>query len=77
MKRNNADKPPVNKGERVVVGGNLQSYAAAYVADCVYVPHEARWGIVLEWPNAPGGPSASRVWDTDEGTRWYRYEASN
>ncbi len=66
-------KPSIEKGTRVVVGGNLQPYAVALVADCVYNVEEARWGIVLEWPNAPGGSAFSRVWETDEGKVWYRY----
>lgn len=73
--------PPIQKGERVVVGGNSQSYATAIVADCIFVPKENRWAITLEWPNIPpelgGGPGYSRVYDTDEGKGWYRYKATN
>jgi hypothetical protein len=69
--------PPIQKGVRVVVAGNLQPYARAVVADCVYKPEEARWAIILEWPDAPGGPNVSRVWDTDEGRGWYRYADAN
>lgn len=69
--------PPISRGERVIVNGNLQPYALAIVADCVYQPNEARWAIVLEWPNAPGGPGYSRVYDHDEGKGWYRYVAAN
>ena len=61
----------------MVVNGNLQPYAEAYVVDCIYVPNESRWGIILEWPKAPGGPSVSRVWDTDEGKGWFRYSGAN
>lgn len=66
-------KPPIEKGARVVVGGNLQPYAAAYVADTLYIPKESRWAIILEWPDAPGGPSTSRVYDHDENRVWFRY----
>jgi len=73
--------PPIQKGERVVVNGNPLPYARAFVADCVYVPHEARWAITLEWPNLPPelgtSPQYSRVWDTDEGKTWYRYTVTN
>lgn len=69
--------PPIEKGARVVVGGNLQSYAVALVADCIFQIKEARWAIVLEWPNAPGGPGYSRVYDHDEGKGWYRYAATS
>jgi hypothetical protein len=65
--------PPIKTGERVVVYGNLQPYATAIVVDLSYNHQEARWGIVLEWPNVPGGPATSRVWDTDEGKVWRRY----
>jgi len=70
-------EPPIKVGERVVVHNNLQPYARAIVADLVYNADEARWGIILEWPNAPGGPSMSRVWSTDEGSVWYRYNQAN
>ena len=69
--------PPIEKGERVVVNGNLQPYAEAYVAECVWNASEARWAIILEWPKAPGRPGLSRVWDTDEGKGWYRYAANS
>ena len=69
--------PPILKGERVIVGGNLQPYALAIVANCVYHSAEARWCIVLEWPNTPGGTSYSRVYDTDEGKIWYRYRSAS
>jgi hypothetical protein len=65
--------PPIKMGERVVVHGNLQPYAKAIVVDLVFNKQEARWGIILEWPDAPGGPSVSRVWDHDEGKVWRRY----
>lgn len=69
---------PLKHGERIVVNGNLQPYAAAYVADCVYLTQEARWAIILHWPNAPGtGSKTSRVYDTDEDKDWYRYASSN
>lgn len=68
---------PIEKGTRIVVGGNLQPYALAIVSYCTFNVHESRWGIIVEWPNAPGGPSYSRVWDTDEGKTWYRYGRSN
>ena len=70
------NNPPINKGERVVVNGNLQPYAKEVVADCIYSDEEARWAIVLHWPDAPGG-GISRVWDTDENNGWYRYAAAN
>jgi len=73
--------PPVQKGERVVVGGNLQRYATAIVSDCAFVPTENRWAIALEWPNIPpelgASPGHSRVWSTDEGKVWYRYAQIN
>lgn len=69
--------PPINKGERVVVNGNLQPYATAIIVDCVYQAAEARWAVLLEWPHAPGGPGYSRVYDTDEGKGWYRYAATS
>lgn len=69
--------PPIKKGARVIVYGNLEAYATAIVVDCSYQQSESRWAIVLEWPNAPGGPGYSRVYDTDEGKGWYRYAASN
>ncbi len=58
--------PPVKKGERLVVYGRPER---ATVADCVYVPAEARWVIVLDW----GEFGVSRVYDHDEGKVWYRY----
>lgn len=70
-------KAPVTLGERLVVQGNMQSYAAAYVASCDFVTNEARWLIVLRWPNAPGGEGVSRVWSTDEGNVWRRYLSLN
>lgn len=69
--------PPVKNGTRIVVGDNLHEYAKAIVTECIYVPNEQRWGIVLEWPNAPGGSSFSRVWDTDEGKVWRRFSDVN
>lgn len=68
--------PPIKSGERVVVNGNLQPYAKAIVLECVYNAQEARWGIILDWPEAPGG-GRSRVWDTDEGKGWYRYASAS
>ena len=69
--------PPIEKGTRVVVAGNLQPYARALVADCFYDKNSARWAIVVEWPDAPGGPGVSRLWDTDEGKGWYRYSTAS
>lgn len=69
--------PPILRGTRVVVGGNLQPYAKALVSRCVYVPEEERWCIYLEWPDSPGGPAESHVWDTDENLTWYRYSEAN
>lgn len=68
---------PIKNGTRVIVGDNFQPYAKAIVVDCVYVAHEARWGVVLEWPNAPGGPGYSRVWADDEGKGWRRWTEVN
>jgi hypothetical protein len=70
-------EPPIKVGERVVVNGNLQPYAKAFVCDLVYKQDEARWAIILEWPEAPGGRAMSRVWDTDEGSVWNRYASLN
>jgi hypothetical protein len=67
--------PP--EGTRIVVAGNLHEYATALVTGNEYVPTEARWRIELSWPNSPGGPGSSYVWDTDEGKVWYRYGSSN
>lgn len=64
-------------GSRIVVAGNLETYAQAFVIDHVYVAEGDRTAIILEWPNAPGGPGRSRVWDTDEGNGWYRYAGMN
>jgi len=69
--------PPIEKGKRVVVNGNLQPYALAVVVETIFVEKEARWAIVLEWPNAPGGPSFSRVYEKDENKGWYRYELAS
>jgi hypothetical protein len=60
-----------------VVNGMLQPYAKALVLECAFSEKEARWAILLEWPDAPGGPGRSRVWDTDEGKGWYRYTEAN
>lgn len=68
---------PVQKGQRIVVRGNLQPYALALVADVTFIEHEARWAIILEWPNASGGPAYSRVYDHDEGKGWYRYSQAS
>lgn len=65
--------PPIQIGARVVVGDNLQPYAKAIVSDLVFNSMEGRWAIILDWPNAPGGPGRSRVWDHDEGKTWRRY----
>lgn len=73
--------PPVQKGERLIVGGNTQPYATAIVVECNFVPTEQRWAITLEWPNLPpelGKTTGySRVWDSDEGKGWYRYRGTN
>lgn len=66
-------KPPIESGTRVVVYGNLQPYAKAIVAECVYKHDEGRWAIILDW----GVHGMSRVCDTDEGNVWYRYETTN
>jgi hypothetical protein len=63
---------PVPNGTRIIVNGNFQPYAEAYVVDCV-MSEGGRCQIVLEWPKAPGGPSYSRVNLYDEGRRWERY----
>jgi len=68
-------KNPIEKGTRVVLNGNLQPYAKAIVVDTVFRSTEARWEILLEWPNTPGGPSKSRVWDSDEGKTWVRFSS--
>lgn len=68
---------PIKNGTRIVVGDNLQPYAKAIVVDSIYVEHEGRWGITLEWPDAPGGVSYSRVWDSDEGKGWRRHAEVN
>lgn len=69
--------PPIKNGTRIVVGDNLQPYAKAIVIDSVYNERESRWGIIIEWPNAPQGPNISRVWSTDEGKGWRRYVEVN
>lgn len=69
--------PPIEKGARVVLNGNLQPYAVAYVTETIYLPQRQAWAILLEWPNVPGGPGYSRIYSDEEGKGWYRYVASN
>jgi len=65
----------IKKGDRVVVNGNLQPYALARVSGFMFDEFDrTRQGLVLEWPNAPGGADKSRVWIDDEGKTWERYE---
>lgn len=62
---------PIQAGERVVVAGwhNI----VTRVVGCAFNPSEARWTIELDW----GAHGRSRVYDTDEGRTWYRYQATN
>jgi len=64
-------KTPIEKGERVVVGGFRNHMSR--VTDVVWIPHEARWMITLDW----GVFGTSRIYHHDEGKIWYRYSSCN
>lgn len=58
-------------GERVIVQGIM--YAEARVKEVNWLEKEHRTEIILDW----GQYGTSKVYDTDEGNVWYRYQSSN
>jgi hypothetical protein len=60
----------VKKGDRLVVNGRPEHTT---VSDIVPIPSESRTAFILDW----GPYGASRVYDHDEGSVWYRYSQTN
>jgi hypothetical protein len=67
----------ISMGTRVIVHGNREHYAAAYVERHEWDPSTQETRLILSWPNTPGGPSTSKVWTHDEGDVWQRYNDVN
>jgi len=63
----------VKTGDRIIVHGNTQPYAKAFVSNTYWDSIEHRWIIELDWEC--GGKS--KVYGHDEGKVWYRYGDAN
>ena len=62
---------PPRIGDRIVIFG-FREYDA-HVKEVKYIDTEARHHIILDW----GIHGTSRIYDTDEGKVWYRWNSTN